>query len=173
MCIRDSESILRFALTPERMQQRLVEAAEGLLDPRDEGGRDGPLRAVGLDYLRRYNEGWTELPEAQRRYFADRLLQQVVAPLIASIADELWAHRDELHRLVQTEQALTAHPVIDLISTEVGQLVQTKLSGLDHDLTELLTEKLRSQGKEGFRTCLLYTSPSPRDATLSRMPSSA
>ena len=24
-----------------------------------------------------------------------------------------------------------------------------------------------------FRTCLLYTSPSPRDATLSRMPSSA
>ena len=26
---------------------------------------------------------------------------------------------------------------------------------------------------EGDRTCLLYTSPSPRDATLSRMPSSA
>ena len=25
----------------------------------------------------------------------------------------------------------------------------------------------------GFRTCLLYTSPSPRDSTLSRMPSSA
>ena len=25
----------------------------------------------------------------------------------------------------------------------------------------------------GFMTCLLYTSPSPRDATLSRMPSSA
>ena len=24
-----------------------------------------------------------------------------------------------------------------------------------------------------YRTCLLYTSPSPRDATLSRMPSSA
>ena len=26
---------------------------------------------------------------------------------------------------------------------------------------------------EGFFDCLLYTSPSPRDATLSRMPSSA
>ena len=25
----------------------------------------------------------------------------------------------------------------------------------------------------GIKTCLLYTSPSPRDATLSRMPSSA
>ena len=28
-------------------------------------------------------------------------------------------------------------------------------------------------GFEGFSVCLLYTSPSPRDATLSRMPSSA
>ena len=27
--------------------------------------------------------------------------------------------------------------------------------------------------KESFESCLLYTSPSPRDATLSRMPSSA
>ena len=30
-----------------------------------------------------------------------------------------------------------------------------------------------SAGFARFRTCLLYTSPSPRDATLSRMPSSA
>ena len=30
-----------------------------------------------------------------------------------------------------------------------------------------------SRGSEGFNGCLLYTSPSPRDATLSRMPSSA
>ena len=29
------------------------------------------------------------------------------------------------------------------------------------------------QNLESIRTCLLYTSPSPRDATLSRMPSSA
>ena len=31
----------------------------------------------------------------------------------------------------------------------------------------------QSQGRNPFRICLLYTSPSPRDATLSRMPSSA
>ena len=30
-----------------------------------------------------------------------------------------------------------------------------------------------SKNPEGLETCLLYTSPSPRDATLSRMPSSA
>ena len=29
------------------------------------------------------------------------------------------------------------------------------------------------KGMTVFNTCLLYTSPSPRDATLSRMPSSA
>ena len=31
----------------------------------------------------------------------------------------------------------------------------------------------RRRGKESEYGCLLYTSPSPRDATLSRMPSSA
>ena len=33
---------------------------------------------------------------------------------------------------------------------------------------KLVTDQLRN-----LRSCLLYTSPSPRDATLSRMPSSA
>ena len=34
-------------------------------------------------------------------------------------------------------------------------------------------EKLDSEMRRVFDICLLYTSPSPRDATLSRMPSSA
>ena len=37
-------------------------------------------------------------------------------------------------------------------------------------------DRLHDEGPEGShhaRICLLYTSPSPRDATLSRMPSSA
>ena len=33
--------------------------------------------------------------------------------------------------------------------------------------------KLEEHGAILFKDCLLYTSPSPRDATLSRMPSSA
>ena len=33
--------------------------------------------------------------------------------------------------------------------------------------------KLATAGNQALYTCLLYTSPSPRDATLSRMPSSA
>ena len=33
--------------------------------------------------------------------------------------------------------------------------------------------QIHHENKIKFETCLLYTSPSPRDATLSRMPSSA
>ena len=41
-----------------------------------------------------------------------------------------------------------------------------------HFPDKVLMEMLRI-GKEGIVTCLLYTSPSPRDGLLSRMPSSA
>ena len=39
--------------------------------------------------------------------------------------------------------------------------------GYDQDEVDAYVEELQSE------VCLLYTSPSPRDATLSRMPSSA
>ena len=38
---------------------------------------------------------------------------------------------------------------------------------------ELVRKARGAKVPESFYTCLLYTSPSPRDATLSRMPSSA
>ena len=37
----------------------------------------------------------------------------------------------------------------------------------------LSTQDGTAMGEDQFFVCLLYTSPSPRDATLSRMPSSA
>ena len=40
----------------------------------------------------------------------------------------------------------------------------------DHPLGRLAIDSVR---KQTLTPCLLYTSPSPRDATLSRMPSSA
>ena len=47
----------------------------------------------------------------------------------------------------------------------------------DHRATSLVTVSkpvaIRVTGGHRARLCLLYTSPSPRDATLSRMPSSA
>ena len=40
-------------------------------------------------------------------------------------------------------------------------------------VTGCLTQRYKSQLSKGLPDCLLYTSPSPRDATLPRMPSSA
>ena len=52
-----------------------------------------------------------------------------------------------------------------------------KMVKTDADWKAELSEEefyiLRKAGTERAFTCLLYTSPSPRDATLSRMPSSA
>ena len=42
----------------------------------------------------------------------------------------------------------------------------------EHQAPDSLLDEL-TEGKGISETCLLYTSPSPRDATLSRMPSSA
>ena len=43
------------------------------------------------------------------------------------------------------------------------------LATIDHSTPTLVN----ADGTRPYHTCLLYTSPSPRDATLSRMPSSA
>ena len=51
-----------------------------------------------------------------------------------------------------------------------------KINGAKNQLfdTKRVSQKLIDfASKEGFKICLLYTSPSPRDGLLSRMPSSA
>ena len=47
------------------------------------------------------------------------------------------------------------------------------LQGGSHLLLEVDTVEIIKERLENLNSCLLYTSPSPRDATLSRMPSSA
>ena len=53
---------------------------------------------------------------------------------------------------------------------------QADISATSNNIANVATTGYkRSKAEFGdiFATCLLYTSPSPRDATLSRMPSSA
>ena len=49
------------------------------------------------------------------------------------------------------------------------------LSVINEDETDIVLMDIKMPEKDGIEctNCLLYTSPSPRDATLSRMPSSA
>ena len=65
----------------------------------------------------------------------------------------------EKHQLVQTVAKAQPKPTV-------------QVSGFGFYADWMETEDVGPE-YDGFRICLLYTSPSPRDATLSRMPSSA
>ena len=75
-------------------------------------------------------------------------------------------------------QLLTWHPIGSIpryqvfVNAEKIQHLENykNLPDIDKDIIERQFDEAIT---EGIRTCLLYTSPSPRDATLSRMPSSA
>ena len=52
---------------------------------------------------------------------------------------------------------------------------KNKTAQIEHEATtsKIGEDQIFYCNQRGIDTCLLYTSPSPRDATLSRMPSSA
>ena len=57
-------------------------------------------------------------------------------------------------------------------------IIERKLTSAEYKERESLKKKydktdMKQNFKKQYGACLLYTSPSPRDATLSRMPSSA
>ena len=61
---------------------------------------------------------------------------------------------------------------------EAAERMQTALDLLEEDLSTIRTGRaspalVERMPVEYYGTCLLYTSPSPRDRTRSRMPSSA
>ena len=64
---------------------------------------------------------------------------------------------DELDNDITGATPAAFEPTIDYVVTKIPRFAFEKFPGSEARLT----------------TCLLYTSPSPRDATLSRMPSSA
>ena len=59
------------------------------------------------------------------------------------------------------------------LAAKIGQTLLQRNKLLEADLITTLDQRQQSEQQVGCHTCLLYTSPSPRDATLSRMPSSA
>ena len=63
---------------------------------------------------------------------------------------------------------------MEMITSCIDMIYNAEESWSSKDSTkEELSEFVESLNTKQFKDCLLYTSPSPRDATLSRMPSSA
>ena len=59
------------------------------------------------------------------------------------------------------------------IQLKVKQLRRKQEKGFSNEFSEVGNSNPRRREDDGVRSCLLYTSPSPRDRTRSRMPSSA
>ena len=71
-------------------------------------------------------------------------------------------------------QVIQLDTKVDGLDKKIGQL-DTRVDQLERRLTEVASSfdsKLMNFAEE-IKRCLLYTSPSPRDRTRSRMPSSA
>ena len=71
---------------------------------------------------------------------------------------------------VYLDSAATSLTPLDVV--KAGSQYYTDYNANPHRGMYHISERA-SYEWEGSRCCLLYTSPSPRDATLSRMPSSA
>ena len=71
----------------------------------------------------------------------------------------------------QNPKNITASPAIDTSSIANWDVQRVKFQDVfEHDVYGVMP---KISMVDILSTCLLYTSPSPRDATLSRMPSSA
>ena len=101
---------------------------------------------------------------------ADILRSQTAAERILPLAQAcLEVGSPQLrNRATVVGNVVTASPANDTISALLALDATVVIAALDGDSVIERQVKL-----EDFYTCLLYTSPSPRDATLSRMPSSA
>ena len=83
----------------------------------------------------------------------------------AKLADKFYAKREELKKIISSESA----------SDEERWAAVLKLQTLPRDSSPIRQRnRCRQTGRpHGVLRCLLYTSPSPRDRSVSRMPSSA
>ena len=90
--------------------------------------------------------------------------QHVVVPETESNPATLYIDLHLIHE-VTTPQAFTE---LNNRGLKVRRPDRT-LATIDHSTPTLFNE----DGSPAYHTCLLYTSPSPRDRTRSRMPSSA
>ena len=100
-------------------------------------------------------------------------LKQLCAPLYSRLRKKPKPLSPEHTAIVrQIKDRIKSLPCLHLPNPSPYMIVETDASDIGYG--GILKQKLPSKGLEQLvRYCLLYTSPSPRDGLLSRMPSSA
>ena len=89
---------------------------------------------------------------------------------------ESWLHDTAIHTdedFEVTAEMLIHEDVDDESTLEEEEALQEEDEEEIADLQKVCVCACVERGEREKKSCLLYTSPSPRDATLSRMPSSA
>ena len=120
-------------------------------------------------------------------FFTPRQILEIQAGLYGVPAPERWT--DDLLAMVDLSNKADAHSrslsggmkrrlmvAKALVHKPPILVLDEPTAGVDVELRQMLwanVRKLNDQGVTILLTCLLYTSPSPRDGLLSRMPSSA
>ena len=130
--------------------------------------------------LYQFSDRWRDAGHVSEKVFNEvqplwkAAFHEAQAPL-AAVQKASLAQR---HALIEEAQALSAEPHlrIDAVKTLQQRWQQeSQVVALDRRQEQKLWDAFRKPIDEAFqrKTCLLYTSPSPRDGLLSRMPSSA
>ena len=146
--------------------RRMIDTSGMLRKERFDAYQSGRLSVYMEDVVRR-------LERLQKTGSED---EEVKTQLLTKRKQEIWDNQYLIHhgKLAENKGSYEAGFILQEI---LGPRPETPL--LDdiasaEDLEQLERERMRTDAiLSDWQTCLLYTSPSPRDATLSRMPSSA
>ena len=124
---------------------------------------DNPQTRIMWDSLVAFNE-------AYQYYEAIPLLQRITkqAEQVGELEALAYAY-DNLAELLQMKEKLEESQEYGLLAAKYFK----ELKNWDQYVLRMIRASGNRTGRGDFDSCLLYTSPSPRDATLSRMPSSA
>lgn len=146
------EAMARYTMDEDELHARLLAAVDGAFE--GAGGGDGPMAGALRDYGHAYASAWGSTDPAERRQAAARLVSLLTPPALDALSGWIWQHRTRLSELSHKDLPLNAHPLVEYVSDEVGEMVGERLSLLDARSQELLTEKLREMGPKPFRQML-------------------
>ena len=109
----------------------------------------------------------------------NRLIKNCSAVVIAGASEDFFGEKGILNKknTLKRGQDFEANVSVEYYDSQREVGIQTRgglrLAGSDATRRSLKFLSIKSSPWRSYSDCLLYTSPSPRDATLSRMPSSA